>query len=360
MVNEVMVGGFAINATSRSMIIAEAGVNYYDIASKLKIEPMEAARMMVKEAAEAGADAIKFQTYKAEKISIKNSPAYWDTSKESTKTQYELFKKFDGFGEAEYRELSIEAKRCGTIFLSTPFDFESADFLSDMMPAFKISSSDLNNTPFLQHIATKGKPILLSTGASTEEEVRTAVSAIAQTNPVELILLHCVLNYPTAIENSNLLMMNGLKRLFPNHWIGVSDHTVPDAHMALLTAAAGMGAKVIEKHFTLDKGLNGNDHYHSMDTKDLMVLRSNIEVVSKALGTEIKAPLASEDSARMYARRSIVTTKLILKGTIISRDMVDFKRPGTGLSPNDIAQIIGRKARKDIENDAQISLDEIE
>jgi len=360
MVNEVVIGDFVIDSSSRAMIIAEAGVNYYDVASKLKIEPMEAAIMMVKEASLAGADAIKFQTYKAEKISIRNSPAYWDTTKESTKTQFELFKKFDGFGEDEYRELSMEARRCGVIFLSTPFDFESADFLSDMMPAYKISSSDLNNTPFLKHIATKGKPIILSTGASTQEEVRIALSSITEEGLGDVILLHCVLNYPTAIENSNLLMMNGLRKAFPGLWTGISDHTVPDSHMALLTAAAGMGAKVIEKHFTLDKGLPGNDHYHSMDVGDLMVLRSNVEIVSKALGSEIKAPLGSEEPARMYARRSIVTIQAISKGTIIDRGMLDFKRPGTGIPPGRLGDILGKRAKRNIGEDVQISIDDIE
>jgi sialic acid synthase SpsE len=178
-------------------IIAEIGVNYYDIAKQNNISLMVAAKLMVKEAKESGANAVKFQSYKAGKIASKNSPSYWDLSKETTNNQFELFKKYDKFGELEYIEICDYCKEIGIDFMSTPFDLDSIDYLDKLVKTHKISSSDITNYPLLKKISKTGKKILLSTGASNLEEVKKAVQVIENEGNRDIVLLHCILNYPT-------------------------------------------------------------------------------------------------------------------------------------------------------------------
>jgi N-acetylneuraminate synthase len=344
-------GAKEIDEGDRPFTVAEIGVNYYDIAQKEGIEPIDAAKLIVKEAADAGIDAVKFQTYKAEKLASKNSPAYWDTAEEPTQTQYELFKKFDRFGEGEFRDLADYCAKQDVLFLSTPFDEESADFLDPLMPVFKISSSDITNLPFIRYMARKKKPIFLSTGASTVDEIKEALGAIEMEGGGEVVIMHCILNYPTQNRDANLGMIKHLKQLFPDNLIGYSDHTVPDPDMMILTTAFLFGASVIEKHFTLDKTLQGNDHYHSMDPRDLKKFISNLEILDEIIGKDRKEPLDSEEPARKYARRSIVAKVDISEGTTITLEMLTFKRPGTGISPSRVNEIIGKKVKKLISND---------
>lgn len=332
-------------------LIAEIGVNYYDIATKLGISNMEAAKLMVMEAKNAGIDAVKFQTYKASTLAAKNSPSYWDTSEEATTSQYELFKKFDSFGKAEYEELAKYSQSIGVDFLSTPFDYESADYLYDYMNEYKISSSDLSNLPFIEHMSKKGKQIILSTGASNLDEIQTAVDLIHRTNDVQLALLHCVLEYPTVYEHANLEKIVSLKKAFPECIIGYSDHTKPDACMDVIKMAYLYGAQIIEKHFTLDKTLPGNDHYHAMNPEDVKKIKEGLEFLKVLKGSGELTCLDSERAARMNARRSIVSNGDIKKGTVITRDMLTFKRPGTGISPSKIDAVIGKVAALDIEDD---------
>ncbi|GAB6888910.1 N-acetylneuraminate synthase family protein [Desulfothermus okinawensis JCM 13304] len=325
----------------RPYIIAEAGVNHEG--------SMELAKRLCEEALEGGANAIKFQTYKAETIASKNSPAYWDTTKEPTSSQYELFKKYDKFWKREMEELKKYCDKIGIEFLSTPFDRESATFLNDLVDVFKISSSDITNKPFIEYICKFKKPIILSTGASHLYEIQEAVSWIEKYgNP--LALLHCVLNYPTLDENANLGMIVGLKRAFPDKIIGYSDHTLPK-DMKVLEIAILLGAKIIEKHFTHDKTLPGNDHYHAMDKEDLTKFIKNLERIFTILGEfEVKA-LKNEEVARKNARRSIVAKRFIPKGKIIEYEDLTFKRPGYGISPKFIESVIGKKALNDINED---------
>lgn len=341
-------------------IIAEIGVNYYDIAKKENISLMDAAKLMVKEAAAAGADAAKFQSYKAGTLAAQNSPSYWDTKEEPTTSQYELFKKFDSFGEAEYKELADYAEQLGIDFLSTPFDIESADYLAHMMNAYKISSSDLSNLPFIEYMSKKGKPILLSVGASNENEIDAAVAAIRKYNTAPLTLLHCVLEYPTPYEHANLLKIKALKEKYPDCRIGYSDHTKPDLHKDVIKTAVLLGATVIEKHFTLDKTLKGNDHYHAMDPKDLREIREGLDFISQIAGSGELHCLESEAAARRNARRSLVTNGSIPKGTVITREMLTFKRPGTGISPSKIESVIGKKAAVDLNDDTILTEDMIQ
>lgn len=344
----------------RPFLIGEIGVNFYDIAKKENITPMDAAKLMIKEAKNAGIDAVKFQTYKAEKIASRNSPAYWDLDEEPTTSQFELFKKFDTFGSEEYRELAEYCREVGIMFLSTPFDFEAIDFLDDLMDVYKISSSDLTNIPFIKAIALKNKPIILSTGASTLKEIKEAVNAIEEVSNVDIGLMHCVLSYPTKDEDANLLMIKDIKEQFEGYDIGYSDHTKPDDKMLILTTAYLYGANIIEKHFTLDKTLTGNDHYHAMDVEDVKTFNENIELINKIKGKKVKQPLVCESLSRKEARRSIVASKDIKKGEEITRDNITFKRPGTGISPSKVDEIIGMNANEDITEDTLLTYEMLE
>lgn len=344
----------------RPFLIGEIGVNFYDIAKKENITPMDAAKLMIKEAKNAGIDAVKFQTYKAEKIASRNSPAYWDLDEEPTTSQFELFKKFDSFGSEEYRELAEYCREVGIMFLSTPFDFEAIDFLDDLMDVYKISSSDLTNIPFIKAIALKNKPIILSTGAATLKEIKEAVNAIEEVSNVDIGLMHCVLSYPTKDEDANLLMIKDIKEQFEGYDIGYSDHTKPDDKMLILTTAYLYGANIIEKHFTLDKTLTGNDHYHAMDVEDVKTFNENIELINKIKGKKVKQPLVCESSSRKEARRSIVASKDIKKGEKITKDNITFKRPGTGISPSKVDEIIGMNANEDIAEDTLLTYEMLE
>lgn len=326
------------------LVIAEAGVNHGG--------SLDMAYRHIDEAREGGADAIKFQTYKADKIAVKDSPAYWDTSKEPTKSQHELFSKYDKFWKTEFEQLKKRCDSAGIEFLSTPFDAESAAFLNDMMDVFKVSSSDLTNRPFIEQMAGYGKPILLSTGAADLPEIREAVSWITP-GRVPLCLLHCVLNYPCPDENANLAMIRDLCDKFPEVPIGYSDHTVPK-DMRTLETAFLLGATVLEKHFTHDKTLPGNDHYHAMDKQDLKVFRRNMERILMLLGSPDKAALPDEAPARAHARRSLVAAKPIAKGAVLSPAHLTWKRPAAGVSPKDIGRVVGRKAARDIREDEVI------
>lgn len=335
---------------SRPYVIAEAGVNHEG--------SMDLAKRLVDEAAEGGAHAIKFQTYKAETIASKDSPYYWDITKEPTRSQFELFKKYDKFWKSEYEELARYCETAGIEFMSTPFDVESARFLNDLMPVFKVSSSDLTNTPFIEFMCDFGKPIILSTGAAYLWEVMQAVERI-EAKGNKLCLMHCVLNYPTEDVNANLGMIKDLIRNFPDHVPGYSDHTLPN-DMEVLKTATLLGATVLEKHFSHDKTLPGNDHYHAMDKEDLKIFNQKMDKVIEILGSFTLSALPSEEKSRANARRSLVADKAIPKGTAISREHLTWKRPAKGISPKDIDQVLGKIAAKDIEEDEILMWNSIE
>ena len=340
-------------------LIAEIGVNYYDIATKEGITPMEAAKLMIKEAKAAGIHAVKFQTYKAGTLAAKASPSYWDLTEEATTSQFELFKKFDSFGYEEYKELKEYSDELGIEFLSTAFDFESADYLDELMDVYKISSSDLSNIPFIEYQAKKNKPILLSIGASELEEIERAVDTIRANNDQQLALLHCVLEYPTPLEHANLLKIRSLRNQFPELIVGYSDHTKPTESNDVIKTAYNLGAIVVEKHFTLDKTLKGNDHYHAMDPDDARRILRDIEILDTIRGNEELTCLETETTARLNARRSIVSKVDIAEGTVITEDMLTYKRPGSGISPDRIDEVIGTKAKINILEDTILTEDMI-
>ncbi|MCR5591849.1 MAG: N-acetylneuraminate synthase family protein [Lachnospiraceae bacterium] len=333
------------------VLIAEIGVNYYDIAKVRGISNMDAAKLMVKEAAEAGIHAVKFQTYKAGTLAAKDSPYYWDINEEPTRSQYELFSKFDSFGKKEYTELMEYCDSIGIEFLSTAFDFESADYLDELMNVYKISSSDLSNIPFIEYQAKKNKPILLSVGASDEEEIDAAVDAIRRNTDAEITLLHCVLEYPTPLCDANLLKISTLAHKYPDVYIGYSDHTKPTEECDVIKTAYNLGAQLVEKHFTLDKTLTGNDHYHAMDPDDARSILAAIDRMDMIRGCGELKCLDTEGAARKNARRSIVSAAFIRMGDVITEEMLTFKRPGTGISPDMIGKVIGSTAAADIEED---------
>lgn len=331
-------------------IIAEAGVNHEG--------DIGLAKRLVREASVAGADAIKFQSYKASSLASIHSPAYWDRTKEPTSSQYDLFKKYDNFGKAEFEEI----KRCcddhNIEFMSTPFDRESAKYLSELVNVFKISSSDITNKPFIEIVCGYGKPIILSTGASNATEIEEAVSWI-DASGVPVALMHCVLNYPTENKNAYLGMIIDMRNMYPERLVGYSDHTLP-GEMKVLEIATLLGAQIIEKHFTHDKTLPGNDHYHAMDINDLRSYLDNMKNVFEIVGEKEKQSLDVESVARRNARRSLVAVRKILRGAPVSEDDLTWKRPATGISPKYVDEVIGRITVKEIQEDEVITWDALQ
>lgn len=322
-------------------IIAEAGVNHEG--------SMELAKRLIDEAAEGGAHAIKFQTYRADTIASKDSPYYWDLTKEPTRSQHELFKKYDKFWKKEYEALKLHCDKAGIEFMSTPFDAESAHFLNDLMPVFKISSSDITNFNFIELQCSFNKPIILSTGASNLWEVQEAVDIIEKSGN-KLCLMHCVLNYPTPNKNGNLGMIWDLRSKFPQHVPGYSDHTLPQA-MEVIHSSVLLGAAVIEKHFTHDKKLPGNDHYHAMDKEDLKEFWRRWKFTEELLGSFKLEALADEEPARKNARRSLVAAKNIEAGKIIEPADLTWKRPAHGISAKFYKDVVGKKSLVSITED---------
>lgn len=326
-------------------IIAEAGVNHEG--------SIDTAKRLIDEAKEGGADAIKFQSYKAETLACKESPSYWDTSQEKSRSQYELFKRYDKFWKSEFEELSEYCKKAEIEFLSTPFDKESADFLAELVSTFKISSSDITNKPFIDHICSYKKPVLISVGASFLWEIDRAVHWLVE-GGVNYALMHCVLNYPTLNVNANLRGIQTLKERYPRICIGYSDHTLP-GDMRIMEYASLMGATIIEKHFTHDKNLPGNDHYHAMDKDDLKRFRKRCGEMLDILGAGNIDPRKDQQSARINARRSLVTSRMIKRGQVIMDEDLISKRPSTGIAPFEIERVIGMRASEDIPDDTILS-----
>lgn len=344
------IGGVEITR-SKPFLILEAGVNHEG--------SLGTAFEMVDAGAEAGADAIKFQSYKAETLASKNSPAYWDQTKEPTTSQYELFKKHDTFGDQEYAKLSQRCKEKGILFCSTPFDSHFVDFLEPLMDFYKIASADITNFPMIRQIASKKKPILLSTGASYLQEIHEAVKLIRDEGVDRIALMHCVLEYPAPSEHANLNLILDLQSNFPDCTIGYSDHVAPEYNCSSLLTAWLMGADILEKHYTLDKTLEGNDHYHAMDPDDIRNFISQQQYMQGMLGIKDKTVLPGEENSRKYARRSLVATCDIPAGTIIAPDMLIPKRPGTGISPLHYDEIIGKTTTIDIKEDDLLQWDMI-
>ena len=333
-------------------LILEAGVNHEG--------HLERAFEMVDAASSLGVPMIKFQSYKADSLASRQSPAYWDRKEEATASQYALFQKYDRLGVDDYIQLAQHCERKNVEFCTTAFDQHFVDGLAPYLKVFKVASADLTNLPLLRQIGSMRKPVLLSTGASELEEIHRAVAVLESAGAREIGLLHCVLEYPTRPDHANLLSIKVLQREFPHYTIGWSDHVKVAHGCASVVAAWGLGASVIEKHFTLDKSLPGNDHYHAMDVADVKALMEQLHYMSQLWGEEEKQCLPCELEARLQARRSLVASREIPAGTVITEEMLIPKRPGTGISPERLDDIVGRVTRRKIPFDETLAWEDIE
>ncbi len=326
-------------------IIAEAGVNHNG--------DINLAYKLIDVAKEAGADAVKFQTFKTEKVISKYAPMveYQRRNLGKDIPQHEMVKKLE-LSFDDFEKLKEYADEKGIIFLSSPFDHESIDFLEDLVPYYKVPSGEIINYPYLKHIASKEKPIIMSTGMATLGEVERAIDTIKSVNPrVEIYLLHCTTNYPTPFEEVNLRAMLTLKEAFKLP-VGYSDHTLG---IEVPVAAVALGAVVIEKHFTLDKNLPGPDHKASLEPDELKAMVQAIRNIEKALGNGIKKPNKSEIKIMKAARKKLVALRDISVGEILKESDVEIKRAPDGLDPKYLDIVIGKKLLKPVKKDEPIT-----
>jgi N-acetylneuraminate synthase len=312
-------------------IIAEAGVNHngsFDLAVQL-----------IYAAKKAGADAVKFQTFRTKDLVTCKTPGatYQEKNLGYATTQQEMLRKLE-LTHDEFRLLAVHAEALGILFLSTPFDPVSADFLAELdLPFYKIGSGELTHHALLRHVARKGSPVILSTGMADLNEVRAAVEVVRSEN-AELILLHCVSNYPAAPCDVNLRAMQTLADEFQVP-VGFSDHT-QGIHISL--AAVALGASVIEKHFTLSRTMEGPDHKASLEPAEFRQMVHAIRDIEAAMGSGIKEPATSEKHVAEAARRSWVAAQNLEKGTILTPGNLLLRRPGTGLPESQLSRLLGR------------------
>jgi N,N'-diacetyllegionaminate synthase len=374
----IKIGNKTVGEGQHCFIIAEAGVNHN---GEVKL-----AEKLISIAKEAGATAVKFQTWKTEEIVTKQvpKPEYQKTKEEES--HYDMVKKLE-LSEKDFKRLANYAKKIGIIFLSTPEGKKGTDMLDELpIPAYKIGSSDLTNYPHLEYVAKKGKPIILSTGMATMKEVKESLEVIKNTGNNEIILLHCTSNYPTRLEDVNLRAMLTLKKEFKLP-IGYSDHTIG---IGVSVMAAYLGAMVIEKHITIDQKLPGPDHSASLEPNELKEMikgitlaennvvpenmleinmrkisnkiaieREVIENIERILGSPIKKPVESETEMIRLSRKYLVAGKKIAKGSKITEDMIGIKKSDGGLEPKYLNMIIGKKTRQEIKKDEALLFEKL-
>ena len=328
------------------LIIAEAGVNHNG--------SLECAKEMALAAKKAGADIVKYQTAVPEQV-VSRFAEKADYQKQQTgseESQLEMIKKIH-FGFEEHRQLKEYCDEIGIRYLSTPFDLDSIDFLATLdMPVWKIPSGEITNLPYLEKVAALKKPLILSTGMSMLSEIEDALAVLEENGCEDVTLLHCNTEYPTPMEDVNLLAMRDLEEQFALP-VGFSDHTLG---IEADIAAAALGACVIEKHFTLDKTLEGPDHQASLEPDELKAMVRAIRNIEKALGTGEKHVTPSEAKNRPIARKSIVAKRAIKKGEVFTAENLTTKRPGDGVSPMRWYDVLGKEASRDFAEDEKISL----
>ena len=331
-------------------IIAEAGVNH----DGSVLRAME----LVSLAAEAGASAIKFQAYRAHKLAAADSPTYFDFNGQPAHTQRRFFERYDMLNPEDYQALAEQAKDCGIDFLCTPFDEEAVQWLDPLVTQFKIASADITHRPLLETIAKTGKPVILSTGATTWEEIDRAVGWLYEAKVPKITLLHCVLSYPTTIQDAHLGLIRQLAARFPDCEIGYSDHTV--ANSGALETAWILGASVLEKHFTDDDTRPGNDHAHSITPDGLKKLVNKLDRAAMLIGEgDRKDPLPCEMSARVNARRSLYTSRALPAGHVLETGDLVAKRPGLGLEPFRLSSLLGRVLKSDVGEEHQLRMEDL-
>lgn len=332
------IGKCRIGSGHPCFIIAEAGVNHNgDIAI---------AHRLIDAAAAANATAVKFQTFRAEKLVSQDAPKadYQIRNTEAHESQYEMLRKLELPPEA-HLELIRYCQSKDILFLSTPFDEESADLLERIgVLAFKIPSGEITNLPFIEHLARKHRPVLLSTGMSDLLEVETAVKAIRSQGNQQIVLLQCVSNYPAEPADANLRAMATMHAAC-GALVGYSDHT---QGMEVSVAAVALGACVVEKHFTLDRNLPGPDHKASLEPDELRLFVQSIRRVESAMGNGSKQPAESERNTRQVARKSLTAARDLSAGTMLDATMIALRRPGTGLPPAHRDKLVGRIVKTDV------------
>jgi N,N'-diacetyllegionaminate synthase len=334
----------------KTLIIAEAGVNHNG--------DINIARALIDAAADAGADIVKFQTFKADRLVTESArkAAYQMATTSAKETQYQMLRRLE-LTEAMHEELMLYAKQRSIEFFSTAFDIESLNYLMKLgMSRTKIPSGEITNLPYLRHIGGFGRDVILSTGMSTLDEVRDALTVLENsgTPRAQITVLHCNTEYPVPMQEVNLRAMLTIRDELGVS-IGFSDHT---EGIEVSIAAVALGATVIEKHLTLDRSLPGPDHRASIEPDQFAQMVHSIRNIEQALGDGVKQPGASESHNRLVARKSLVAARPIAKGEIFTAVNIDVKRPGTGISPMRIDEILGQKAIRDFAADELIELDE--
>ena len=341
------IAGHKVGPGQPCFIIAEAGVNHNG--------SLELAHQLVDAAVRAGADAVKFQTFKAERLVSPDAPKadYQLHTTDATESHFEMIRRLE-LSPDMHRDLKTYCGDRGILFMSSPFDEESADLLAELdVAVFKIPSGEITNIPLLHHVALKGKPMIVSTGMAYLSEVEAAVRAIQEAGNQQYVLLHCVSNYPADPADVNLRAMGTMSVAFGAP-VGYSDHTM-GTEMPI--AAVAMGANVIEKHLTLDRALPGPDHVASLEPGEFAAMVGGIRNVESAMGHGRKEPAKSEANTASVARKSLVAARDIPAGTILTEGMIAFKRPGTGLPPVMLPHLLGRTVRAEIPEGTLISLE---
>ncbi len=326
-------------------IIAEAGVNHNG--------SIELACRLVDAAKKAGANCIKFQTFRAEKlVSHTAKKAEYQKATMGSTSQQDMLKKLE-LSDDDFLKIKYYCDEAGICFLSTPFDFDSIEFLNLInMPFWKIPSGEVTNLPYLLKLAGTGKPVVMSTGMCTMNEIREAIRALTENGTTNIKLLHCNTEYPTPFSDVNLKAMRTMHEVFGLE-VGYSDHT---KGIEIPIAAAALGAVIIEKHFTLDCNMEGPDHKASIEPDEFAVMVKNIRHIEEALGTGDKVPSPSEEKNIPIVRKSIVAKTNIKAGSILTEENITVKRPGTGISPMKWFDVLGTKAVKDFKEDELIEL----
>ena len=349
-ITSVQIAGRKVGAHAPCFIIAEAGVNHDG--------SLERARRLVDVAWASGADAVKFQTFKADRLVTLDAPKaeYQLRNTGADESQYEMLRRLE-LTEDAHLELMGYCSAKGILFMSTPFDEESADFLDEIgVAVFKMPSGEITNLPFLTHVAGKGKPMIVSTGMADLNEVETAVRCIEAAGNVDIVLLHCVSDYPAQPADVNLHAMKTIQSAF-NVPVGFSDHTLG---FEVALAAVALGACVIEKHITIDRGLPGPDHAASLEPDELKQMVRAIRNVEAALGHGRKQPTEAEARTAAVARKSLIAARDLPAGTILTAELIAIRRPGTGLAPAMRTQLIGRKLRKNVRAGELLNLEMLE
>lgn len=322
-------------------IIAEAGVNHNG--------SLEMALRLIDAAREAGADAVKFQTFRAENLATSSAhkAAYQERTTSSSESQFQMLKRLELDADA-HKKLIEHCCQVGIQFLSSPFDIESADLLEELsLPVYKIPSGEVTNVPYVRHIGAKGKPVILSTGMCTLGEVEDAVNVLRDSGANDITLLHCVTEYPAPFDEINLRAIHTMQTAFGLP-VGYSDHT-PGIEIPI--AAAALGAVVIEKHFTLDRNLPGPDHAASLEPAELKQMIDAIRHVEAALGSGMKAPAKCEIPNMSVARKSVVAARSLTAGHKLQADDLAIKRPGNGIQPRQLGDLAGRTLGCDVQKD---------